>query len=116
MLHLLFCSVRPLSLKEMNTALYVNGNNNSRVWSETELDIMSDDDFEGWVTEKCNFFVNVYRGELFFIHPTAKEFLTQNADHSTLKSDGHSIMAERCIAHLSMPEFSSRVSKIKFDS
>ncbi|EED22491.1 ankyrin repeat domain protein, putative [Talaromyces stipitatus ATCC 10500] len=127
MFHIIYCAERPFTVKEMNIAVHLHHVQNA--YSVEEIDRMSDDDFRNWVTESCGFFVTEYNGQLFFIHETAREFLTASTTQSLVElhadflsgldysqgrggfqgslteSIAHATMAEICIQYLNMDIF-----------
>ncbi|EGY17787.1 ankyrin repeat protein [Verticillium dahliae VdLs.17] len=121
--HLMVAARRPLKLKEMDIALcaWENVQHERVARSEDGLDLNSA--FSDWVRQACGLFVTIYDNRLFFIHQTAKEFLlneggepdvVRESDRPTASwhrritlTAAHRVMAESCIAYLSMDCFRS---------
>lgn len=78
--------------------------------------------FEKWLTNTCGFLLHVFRGEVAFIHQTAKEFLLAQArapappirevqfptsgwKNAFVPREGHRIMAEACISALEIRDW-----------
>lgn len=116
LLHLIIAARRPLTLCEMNIALNVR--DQSDALDEEGLGLSTDEEFKQWLIHTCGFFVTVYDERVYFIHQTAKEFLLRPDSEEGGSNDdwGRSIttrsadamMAESCIAYLSLRQFSQR--------
>lgn len=115
-LHLMIAARRPLTLSEMNIALNIRIR--AEISDEESLELSTDDEFKQWLLHTCGFFITIYDNRVYFIHQTAKEFLLR-PDLENSRSDGdwyHSItnqnaermIAERCIAYLSLKQFHGR--------
>lgn len=115
-LHLMIAACRPLTLCEMNIALNIRIR--PEISDEDSLELSTDDEFKQWLLHTCGFFVTIYDDRVFFIHQTAKEYLLR-PDLEKSRSDGdwcHSItnrnaermIAESCIAYLSLKQFQRR--------
>ncbi|KAI1390144.1 ankyrin repeat-containing domain protein [Hypoxylon trugodes] len=119
LLDLILAAERPLTLSEVNIAIYVRDHMDA--YSEDEIDHPSDGNFRRWLVQTCGFFVTEYDDKVFFIHQTAKEFLLQDTantieyrsdqpgewKHSTTMTQAYRSMAESCIAYLSLDIFQS---------
>lgn len=117
LLHLMVAAFRPLTLREMNTALIVYDRPGAD--DEKSLGLQSESEFKDWILHTCGFFVTIYGKQLEFIHQTAKEFLSgpgpgmlwpEGPDRLSPVTDkaAHKIMAESSIAYLSLRCFRSR--------
>lgn len=117
-LHLMMAARRPLTLCEMNLALNIRIR--PEISDEESLELSTDNEFKQWLLHTCGFFVTICDDRVDFIDQTAKEFLLQpDLENSPRTSDGewyHSItnrnaermMAESCIAYLSLNQFHRR--------
>lgn len=116
LLHLMVAAYRPLTLREMSIATIVR--DSPGVAGEKSLGLQSDEEFKDWIIQTCGFFVTVYDSELYFIHQTAKEFLTSSGQGTlrpqvlewfppVAEEDAHKTMAESSIAYLSFGCFNS---------
>jgi hypothetical protein len=73
LLHIVFISMQPLSLTAANTAVFIQGRYSLKSLDDLGLD---DESFGAWVKDTCGFFITEYDDRLFFIHQTAKDFLS----------------------------------------
>ncbi|CRK42851.1 hypothetical protein BN1723_016070 [Verticillium longisporum] len=121
--HLMVAAYRPLTLKEMDIALCAWENVQDKLGALSEDDLDLNSAFSDWVRQACGLFVTIYDNRLFFIHQTAKEFLlkeggepdvVRESDRPTASwhrritlTAAHRVMAESCIAYLSMDCFRS---------
>ncbi|CAG7957345.1 unnamed protein product [Penicillium nalgiovense] len=92
LLEIVLAASRPLSLDEANIALTVALNKNN--------------DFKSVVKNLCGLLINVYDSKLFFIHQTAREFLTDSRQSGKWKGrlsmiQSHKRMALVCLSYLS---------------
>ncbi|PNP47985.1 hypothetical protein THARTR1_10404 [Trichoderma harzianum] len=74
LLRLIYVAEEPLSLSAANIA--VNLRVKYSLDSLDDLGLSDDESFKEWVINMCGFFIIEYDGKLFFIHQTAKEFLS----------------------------------------
>ncbi|KAI6089429.1 hypothetical protein F4821DRAFT_256851 [Hypoxylon rubiginosum] len=70
LLHIIIAARRPLSLKEMATALAL-----SEVTEIHQLELEPDNRFRNTVRELCGLFVTIVDSKVYLLHQTAKEFL-----------------------------------------
>ena len=117
LLHIIVAAVRPLTLREMNTALNIQENNKSL----KDLDLIPEAAFPSHVRNICGLFVSIYDSKVYLLHQTAKEFLvsrqdvmrTSNQMKQHKKTWEHSIdlgvvnltMARVCLNYLMLEEF-----------
>ena len=73
LLHIIYIAYRPLTLTEANIAVHVRGKYDAESIQSLGID---DNSFRAWLRGKCGFFITEYEGRLFFIHQTAREFLS----------------------------------------
>ncbi|KAH8883016.1 ankyrin, partial [Thozetella sp. PMI_491] len=106
LVHLVFISERPLTLREMNIAIEAR-----EYIDEPDIPrLRSDESFRIRVIDACGFFITSYDSRLFFIHQTAQEFLDPYSTDpvpggwagSVSQQTAHRTMAESCIAYLSL--------------
>lgn len=74
LLRLVYVAEEPLSLSAANIAVNIRGKYS--LDSLDDLGLSDDKSFKEWVINTCGFFITDYDGKLFFIHQTAKEFLS----------------------------------------
>ncbi|KAH7159360.1 CHAT domain-containing protein [Fusarium sp. MPI-SDFR-AT-0072] len=100
---------RPLTLKEMNTALKIT----TKSKSINGLRLEHDKDFKDTLREWCGLFVSIYDGKVYFLHQTAREFLLQKSSspatipalpglwqHSIGFREAHAVLMETCRIYL----------------
>src|SRR3569833_1900 len=73
LLHIIYIASRPLTLTEANIAVQVRGKYDAKSIQSLGID---DKSFRVWLKRECGFFITEYEGRLFFIHQTAREFLS----------------------------------------
>lgn len=109
-LHIIVAAIRPLTLKEMNSALLIlqySGQSND------DLDLKPEDRFRQELRDICGLFITVIDSKIYLLHQTAREFLLQdNTDplenvhqSSTWKHSldiliSHHILSKICIWYL----------------
>lgn len=71
LLHFVLAARRPLSLREMNTALAIT----EECSSADDLDLEPEPTFRDTVRDLCGLFVSVSDSKIYLIHQTAREFL-----------------------------------------
>jgi ankyrin repeat protein len=113
-LHIVAAAARPLSLKEMNVAFAIKSSDQSNEDLDLEPDIC------GTVKDLCGLFVKFIDSKIYFVHQTAKEFLSKkpsielsnNANsglglwkHSLDPAESNLILAERCVWYLLFSAF-----------
>ncbi|KAH7078162.1 hypothetical protein BKA63DRAFT_532522 [Paraphoma chrysanthemicola] len=98
----------PLTLGEMNVALSIESTSKSF----EDLDLESDSDFQSSLRSLCGLFVSVYRGRVYFLHQTAREFLlakmlsspgqkTEPQWHQSITMlDAQRVLASLCVRYL----------------
>ncbi|CAG7996124.1 unnamed protein product [Penicillium nalgiovense] len=107
LLEIVLAASRPLSLDEANIALTMALNKNGfDSYPSLEADLWPQDDFKSVVKNLCGLFINVYDSKLFFIHQTAREFLTDSRQSGKWKGrlsmiQSHKRMALVCLSYLS---------------
>ncbi|QYS99664.1 NACHT_N domain-containing protein [Trichoderma simmonsii] len=74
LLRLVYVAEEPLSLSAANIAVNLRGKYS--LDSLDDLGLSDEESFKEWVINTCGFFITDYDGKLFFIHQTAKEFLS----------------------------------------
>jgi hypothetical protein len=83
-LHLILAAERPLTWKEMNTALAILDmkEKGEKCASECDLELDEREAFRKKIENLCGLFVTVVDGRIYLIHQTAKEFLVNNSGDS----------------------------------
>ena len=71
LLHLVLAARRPLSLREMNTALAIT----EECSSADDLDLEPEPTFRDTVRDLCGLFISVSDSKIYLIHQTARDFL-----------------------------------------
>ena len=119
LLQIVLAATRPLTLDEVNTALTltIRDEREGRFSSLDELygDRWQPGNFKMIVTNLCGLFISVYDSKLFFIHQTAREFLTEGNESYNSTSNGwkgwkgclniqtaHEKISRACLSYLSM--------------
>jgi hypothetical protein len=106
LLEIVLGASRPLSLDEANIALTMALNQDGfDCYASLEADLWPQDDFKSVVKNLCGLFINVYDSKLFFIHQTAREFLTDSHQGEKWKgrlsmTESHKRMALVCLSCL----------------
>ncbi|KAK4077832.1 uncharacterized protein Triagg1_3526 [Trichoderma aggressivum f. europaeum] len=116
LLRLIYVAEEPLSLSAANVAVNLRGKYS--LDSLDDLGLSDDESFKEWVINTCGFFITDYDGKLFFIHQTAKEFLSPVEQTSmdklgsgnkkgfqwrgslSTEEEAHLAMTECCLANL----------------
>ncbi|KAI0102193.1 hypothetical protein GGR51DRAFT_528100 [Nemania sp. FL0031] len=112
-LSIILVASRPLTVSEMKVALSID--NTSKSFYDLELD-EEEEDFKERLRSWCGLFVSVHHGKLYFLHQTAREFLSElppPADtppeacwqHSITSCSAHKILAEICVTYLRFLNF-----------
>ncbi|KAH8881076.1 hypothetical protein GQ53DRAFT_668521, partial [Thozetella sp. PMI_491] len=73
LLHLIYIAYQPLTLREANIAVQIRGKYDEKSRKSLKPD---DKSFRTWLKKECGFFITEYDGHLYFIHQTAREFLS----------------------------------------
>lgn len=115
-LSIMLAAYRPLSVRELNTA--VNFTKESHCLRD--LDLEDDDDFEKRLRDACGLFVSIYGGKVDFLHQTARQFLLDTKvstdqireNHQAWKESiqvepAHAIMTEICIRFINFPDYAN---------
>lgn len=116
LLHIIVAAARPLTLKEMNSALAHRASHQS--YADLGLDLKPEERFRENVRDLCGLFVTVVDEKIYLLHQTAKEFLVPNDQattpegvsrnlkwkHALQPQESHNILAEICIWHLLFSE------------
>ncbi|EPE03575.1 ankyrin repeat protein [Ophiostoma piceae UAMH 11346] len=109
---------QPLTLAEMNVAVNIDHGR--------DLDLEDEEDFKLRLRSWCGLFVSVYHGKVYFLHQTAREFLTGSLSSvatisgprhfSITTPEAHAILAESCVLYLDKFNSNTRlVAKIDID-
>jgi ankyrin repeat protein len=100
LLQIVLVATRPLTLDEINVALTLAcSKTNFSSHRELNKDLWPADDFKRDVTNLCGLFLSVHHSKLFFIHQTAREFLTKSHLSNKRKSKGWKGRLDICKAH-----------------
>lgn len=110
LLQIILAAARPLTLDEANVALTL-ALQDERFASRAALDSElwpRDNKFGSIIKNLCGLFVNVYDSKLYFIHQTAREFLTHSERRGTWEgrlntSKSSSTMSRLCLQFLLIP-------------
>ncbi|KAF7516675.1 hypothetical protein PCG10_002003 [Penicillium crustosum] len=106
LLEIVLAATRPLSLDEANIALTMAlGKDGFESHDDLEADLWAPEDFKSVVKNLCGLFINVFDSKLFFIHLTAREFLTDRLPSGKWKgrlnmTQSHATMAVLCLSYL----------------
>jgi pterin-4a-carbinolamine dehydratase len=77
LLNIIYIANEPLTLREANIAVHIRGKYDLESIKALGLD---DKSFRTWIQDECGFFITEYDGRLFFIHQTAREFLSASKE------------------------------------
>lgn len=102
LLQIILAATRPLTLGEANFALTLAREGSDIETHEQLEEACWPGDFKSDVTNICGLIINVYDGELSFIHLTAREFLTKPASVSTSTMTWSGRFADSTVLHTSM--------------
>ncbi|EPE06410.1 ankyrin repeat protein [Ophiostoma piceae UAMH 11346] len=100
---------RPLTVSEMNIAVTING----EVRSISDLELEEEAEFKSRLRTWCGLFVSFHHGRVYFLHQTAREFLSESPSSPALSSElrwhhsittrhAHTVLAEICVFYLNM--------------
>ncbi|EFY93734.1 hypothetical protein MAC_00225 [Metarhizium acridum CQMa 102] len=114
LLQLVLAAKRPLTIEEANYALTLTTTSTITKDERLTHKVLSENiwsgDFKFVVKNLCGLFVNVYDSKLYFIHQTAREFLTGPATSSTgwmgrfdIKM-AHTYISRCCLRYLLLPD------------
>ncbi|KAL6886916.1 ankyrin repeat-containing domain protein [Trichoderma evansii] len=109
-LHIIVAAARPLTLREMNFALALDGGHKSY----DDLGLLPDDRFLETLRNICGLCVVIVDSKIYLLHQTVKEFLIEGDTMQLVGSDygdcewkcslklqeSHCVLAEICIWHL----------------
>jgi ankyrin repeat protein len=119
-LSIVVAAARPLTLREMNIALALSTNENSR--SYEDLDLEEEERFKTTIRHLCGLFVNVVDRKVYLIHQTAKGFLVEKAKEpagqwkiSINIVESELMMAKICITYLNFTVFGLSSNKNNLD-
>ena len=118
-LSIILGAARPLTLQEMNVA--VNIESSSKPVCIEDLDLEKENDFKHTLRNLCGLFISVYHSKVYFLHQTAREFLTpkllvsDSVSSQALRWRGsinrqqaHSVLAETCMIYLNFRDFKNQ--------
>ncbi|OQD61627.1 hypothetical protein PENPOL_c016G03170 [Penicillium polonicum] len=122
LLEIVLAAARPLSLDEANIALTMAlAKNGFDSHDDLEAYLWAQDDFKSVVKNLCGLFINVYDSKLFFIHLTAREFLTDQLPSGKWKgrlsmTQSHTRMALLCLSYLPHLDWqgSAKETRVRF--
>lgn len=109
-LSIIVAASRPLTLLKMNIAVRMHHANHSI----QDLKLEGKDAFKSRLRSWCGLFIAVHHGNIYFLHQTAREFLTDSLSSSMDISSGlrwqhyitnrqaHTVLAEICVFYLIM--------------
>ncbi|MCJ1348152.1 hypothetical protein MMC31_006383, partial [Peltigera leucophlebia] len=118
-LHIIVAAARPLTLREMILALFIQESHQSYDDLELEFELGAEDRFREKIRDVCGLFVTIIDTRLYLLHQTAKEFLVLNDatnssegvnmnlkwKHILRPQESHRILTEICIWHLLLEDF-----------
>ncbi|KAH8126241.1 ankyrin repeat-containing domain protein [Trichoderma asperelloides] len=108
-LNIVLGASQPLTVPQMNIAVNIDSQ------SIHDLDLEDNKDFETRLRSSCGLFISIYRGKIYFLHQTAREFLVNTAlptelpvvtlpkllwHRSISMRDAHAVLAEICVLYL----------------
>ena len=109
-LQIVLTATRPLTLVEIDIALYIN----KQTLSYTELEREGSARLRETLPSRCGLMISVIQDKVYFIHQTVKEFLLSKVgtqrptgrvwQQSLDLKESHRILAEACLQSLSFPE------------
>ncbi|KAI1114830.1 hypothetical protein F5Y14DRAFT_154633 [Nemania sp. NC0429] len=105
-LSIILAARRPLTVSEMKLACSIDTKTQSIIDSEEE-----NQDFKLRLRSWCGLFVSIHHEKVYFLHQTAKEFLSESPPSMTISSavcwqnsitnrNAHEVLAEACIVYL----------------
>ena len=109
-LSIIFAANRPLTLEELNIAVELN----EKSRSFHDLNLEDETAFKERLRNWCGLFVSVHGGKVYFLHQTAREFLSESSVLSRPGSPGrvwhrsihnnsaHALLAEICMLYLDL--------------
>lgn len=113
LLHIIVAAVRPMTLQEVNVAMYIDYVvDGTQTFEDIELE--DERTFLKRVRNLCGLFVTVVDSKLYLIHQTAKEYLVcppkaqpsmEDWRYSLEPITSHTILAKSCLAHLFLEPF-----------
>ena len=83
LLHIIVSAIRPLTLREMNTAMRMEAS----CTSHDDLDLLPEEKWKVIIRNLCGLFVTVIDSRVYLIHQTAREFLLCNCNPVTTAQD-----------------------------
>lgn len=97
-MHLMLVARRPLSTTEMKVALALGGH----MIPTGKMVFQSDERFIRNVRDVCGLFIHITEGRLYFVHKTAREFLTttRSAEQKPMSIRGFTLPLSHAVAHL----------------
>ena len=116
-LSIILVARRPLTLEELNVAVNLNENTQSF----HDLDLEDQTNFEKRLRDSCGLFISVHHGKAYFLHQTAREFLSATVLSSESDSSGrewhhsiptnraHAMLAKSCLIYLNFFDSSARI-------
>ncbi|KAI9889110.1 MAG: hypothetical protein M1814_005771 [Vezdaea aestivalis] len=111
LLHIIVGAVRPLSVREMNVALFIKPEDRYH----DDLDLEPVDTIDNTIRNLCGLFVKIVDSKIYLIHQTARAFLI-NTDqlagsesnlwrHSLNSIETERILAEICVSYFMLKDF-----------
>ena len=116
LLNIIISAARPLTLREMNTAMTVE----ATCSSYKDLDLAPEEKYKVTIRNLCGLFVTIIDSRIYLFHQTAREFLLSNSNstissqdqnhphtwkHSLTLKASNLVLARRCIWYLLFAEF-----------
>ncbi|KAK0386653.1 hypothetical protein NLU13_6488 [Sarocladium strictum] len=111
-LSMVYVAFEPLTVTELNFALHVRSTH-TRL-EELEADLEPDELFESWLRDSCGLILSVHHGRVYFLHQTAREFLSTEARKAAMdrvdgkcswqgsltSAEAHAVAARSCVDYL----------------
>ncbi|KJR87190.1 ankyrin repeat protein [Sporothrix schenckii 1099-18] len=114
-LSIILAASRPLTLSEMNVATNID----DQLQSIHDLDLEEEEAFKSRLRSWCGLFVSIHHNRVYFLHQTAREFLTDSPSPTAVSLElrwhrsittrhAHTVLAELCVFYLN--NFNSDIS------
>lgn len=111
-LSMVYAAFEPLKVPALNEALHVCSTHYEA--EDLEADLEPDDLFESWLRDSCGLILSVHHGRVYFLHQTAREFLSTEARGSAMDrvdgkcswqgslrpAEAHVVAARSCVDYL----------------
>ncbi|KAK2748578.1 nacht and ankyrin domain protein [Colletotrichum kahawae] len=115
--NIILAASKPLTLEEINQALTLQAREFENC-DEVEDDMWPRDSFKKTIKNLCGLFISVFDGKVFFIHQTARDFLTTKSVLSTSWKgtfdihQAHGTILTSCFRALSLSDIEKTIGSI----